>query len=87
LNKLKVLKGASSFLNNIKSVWLEVSDYTLYKKQPLRVDIEDFMFSKGFSLIKSDLEDGAGDQFYINKRYFRTISLFNKKFHFKFQTS
>lgn len=82
--ELKVLEGATSFLHKIKSVWLEVSDYTLYKNQPLRKDVENFMINHGFYLIKSDLEFGIGDQFYLNKSYFKTFSIFKNQRHFKF---
>jgi len=80
--ELKVLKGANEFIKNIKAIWLEVSDIELYKNQPLRIDIEEFMISNGFDLIKSELEGKVGDQFYLNKNYFKTISFFKRRFQF-----
>lgn len=80
--ELKVLNGAKSFLHKIKSIWLEVSEHTLYAEQPLKKDIEKFMITNGFYLVESVIENGIGDQFYLNKDYFKTMAIFNKKFHF-----
>jgi FkbM family methyltransferase len=80
--ELKVLLGAKHFINNIKAVWLEVSDLEIYKNQPLRKGVERFMKSNGFYLVKSEMQGNFGDQFYLNKRYFKTISLFFNLIHF-----
>ena len=77
--ELKVLIGAKDFINKVKTVWLEVADIELYKGQPLRVDIENFMIKNGFYLVISKMEGQFGDQFYLNKKYFETFSFFNKK--------
>lgn len=74
--ELKVLLGAKESIKNIKAVWLEVSDLEIYKNQPLRKDVERFMKSNGFYLAKSDMQGNFGDQFYLNKNYFKTFSLF-----------
>lgn len=76
--ELKALKGAKEYLKNIKAIWLEVSNIELYKKQPLTNEVENFMKSKGFTLVKSEFEGEVGDQFYINKKYYKSISLFNR---------
>lgn len=76
--ELRVLAGAKNTLKNIKAIWLEVSDIDLYKNQPLRVDVEKYMKMNDFHLVKSDIEGGFGDQFYINKNYFKTFSFFSK---------
>lgn len=78
--ELKVLMGAKHAIKNIKAIWLEVADIELYKNQPLRKDIENFMNSNGFYLVKSEIEGEVGDQFYLNTKYYKTISLFNKRF-------
>lgn len=77
--ELKVLIGARDFLKKTISIWLEVADIELYKNQPLRKDIENFMNSNGFCLIKSKFEGKVGDQFYLNKKYFKTFSFFNRR--------
>jgi len=81
--ELKVLRGAKSYLSKIKAIWLEVSNVELYKNQPFRADIECFMEANNFFLAKSEIEGNIGDQFYINKNYFKTFSLFKKQFHIK----
>ncbi|WP_414566579.1 MULTISPECIES: FkbM family methyltransferase [unclassified Anabaena] len=68
--ELKVLEGAADFLNNIKSIWLEVESISLYEDQPLKVDIENFMQRHGFCKIKDTVGDIAGDQLYVNSKYF-----------------
>ncbi|MDG2433720.1 FkbM family methyltransferase [Flavobacterium sp.] len=83
--ELKVLEGAKEKLQNIKSIWLEVANIELYKTQPLTSEIEVFMQENNFTLIKSEFSGEFGDQFYVNKSYFRTYSFFNKKFQFHFK--
>lgn len=68
--ELKVLKGASKFLEKIKVIWLEVSTIELYKNQALKKDIEKFMFKNNFYLLKNELEGYSGDQLYVNTKYF-----------------
>lgn len=68
--ELKVLEGAAEFMTNIKSIWLEVESISLYKGQPLKKEIENFMQGHGFCKIKDTVGDIAGDQLYINLRFF-----------------
>jgi FkbM family methyltransferase len=68
--ELLVLKGAGNMISNIKAIWLEVANVSLYKGQPLATDIEAFMAKMNFVLAKNCLEDVAGDQLYISKKYF-----------------
>jgi FkbM family methyltransferase len=81
--EMKALAGAKGYLSKIKTIWLEVSNIELYKSQPLKTDIEQFMKKNNFYLAKSEMEGNVGDQFYINKNYFKTFSLFKRQFHFK----
>jgi FkbM family methyltransferase len=80
--ELKVLKGASKKIQNIKTIWLEVTNIELNKTQPLASDIEFFMNNNDFTLIKSVFSGEFGDQFYVNNHYFKTYSLFKNKFQF-----
>lgn len=82
--ELKVLEGAKKIIKNIKAIWLEVSEIELYKNQPLRPDIEEFMKLNDFELIKTKIEGQIGDQFYINKKFFKAIKLFSKTVYLKF---
>ncbi len=69
--ELKVLKGAEDFIKNIKAIWLEVADIELYKNQPLRNDIQNFMEQNSFYPAKTVLSGNAGDQLYLNTRFFK----------------
>lgn len=68
--ELMVLEGASELIHNIKVIWMEVEAVSLYKNQPLKPAIEKFMRSKGFIKIKDTVNNVAGDQLYINSKYF-----------------
>lgn len=81
--ELKVLMGAKDAVKNIKAIWLEVADVELYKNQPLRVEVENYMKKNEFQIVKSDIEGGFGDQFYINKNYFKIFSFFSRVFFIK----
>jgi FkbM family methyltransferase len=70
-SELKVLQGAGDALNKIKIIWMEVSNETLYENQPIRFEVEKFMFNKGFHLYKNAVEGVYGDQMYINLKYFK----------------
>lgn len=80
--ELKVLSGAKDRLTNVKAIWLEVADITLYNGQPIRTDIESFMYSNGFYLIKSSMNGQFGDQLYLNQKYYKTFSFFNRFLQF-----
>jgi 2-O-methyltransferase len=68
--ELMVLLGAGDCVPSIKAIWLEVEVVELYKDQPLKTDIEEFMHSNGFVCVKSELDHVSGDQLYINTRFF-----------------
>lgn len=83
--ELKVLKGAGELIRNIKVVWLEVSNITLYQNQPLKSEVERFMKQNGFCLFENAIDGSSGDQMYINRKYFRNRSWFlDFKMKFKF---
>ena len=69
--ELKVLKGAGKMLENIKAIWMEVSNITLYQNQPLKTEVEKFMQESGFCLYINAIAGTSGDQMYINRRYFK----------------
>jgi len=68
--ELKVLIGAEEIINNIKAIWLEVENVSLYKNQPLKNDVEEFFFKNNFIKIKDTVNNISGDQLYINTKYF-----------------
>jgi FkbM family methyltransferase len=77
--ELDVLIGAESYIQYIKLIWLEISETQLYNGQPLRHDVEKFMDAQSFQLLKTEVENGVGDQLYMNKRYFKEYSLLGIK--------
>jgi FkbM family methyltransferase len=65
--ELLVLEGAGDLIKNIGMVWLEVEAIELYKKQPLKNDVELFMKENGFKCIKDTVDDISGDQLYVRE--------------------
>jgi len=64
--ELEVLKGSFRMLNMTKFIWLEVSNVTLYKDQPLRNDIETYLRESGYRCIVNNTDGIYGDQLYYN---------------------
>lgn len=81
--EMKVLKGAKDRIADIKAVWLEVSDSDLYKGQPKKRDVEVYMKENKFDLVKSEFDGVNGDQLYINKLHYKTLSFIGIKRYFK----
>lgn len=67
--ELMVLKGAKDFINHINMIWLEVEAVELYKGQPLKHDIENFMKQNSFLKLEDTVYTTAGDQFWARKEY------------------
>ncbi|MFY9243165.1 MAG: FkbM family methyltransferase [Polaribacter sp.] len=72
--ELLVLEGASTFINNIKSLWLEVEKIELYEEQALKSDIEKFLTKHNFICILNKVNHIAGDQFWVQKSYFDSLN-------------
>jgi FkbM family methyltransferase len=68
--ELMVLTGASTRINDIKMIWLEVENMELYKNQPLKSDVESFLNQNGFHKIKDTVNAVSGDQLWVNYYYF-----------------
>ena len=68
--ELMVLEGAGNFLSKIKIVWLEVEVVELYKDQPLKNVIEQFMERNEFTNVLNKVDAISGDQLYVNRNYF-----------------
>jgi FkbM family methyltransferase len=65
--ELEALKGARETLRNTLSIHCEVSRIQLYESQPTFKDIDEFLTSVGFSLVRHDLEGDnySGDALYV----------------------
>jgi FkbM family methyltransferase len=68
--ELLVLKGAGVFIDKIKIIWMEVEAVGLYKNQPLKTDVEQFMIQNNFVNILDTVNLISGDQLYVNKLLF-----------------
>ena len=68
--ELMVLEGAGDFLTKIKLIWMEVEAVELYKNQPLKNDVEQFMKKNNFVNVLDTVNEVAGDQLYVNSNYF-----------------
>jgi FkbM family methyltransferase len=71
--ELQVLSGAEDLLKNTKIIWMEVENIQLYKDQPLKKDVEDFMKKHGFYKLRDTVSSISGDQLYINRRFYKNI--------------
>ncbi|HQV39099.1 MAG: FkbM family methyltransferase [Flavobacteriales bacterium] len=67
--ELMVLRGASSMLPHIRTVWMEVERIPLYLDQPVKQEVEAFMTGNGFDLVISTVGRTAGDQFWVNRAF------------------
>lgn len=67
--ELMVLTGAQDFMQQINCIWLEVEAVELYKDQPLKMDIEDFLSAHGFVKLEDTVYTHAGDQFWTRKEF------------------
>ncbi|MCP4001327.1 MAG: FkbM family methyltransferase [Gammaproteobacteria bacterium] len=87
--ELMVLSGAGKLLSEIKLIWLEVEAIELYKDQPVKVDVEEFMRLNDFQLIKDTVGRTSGDQLYVEKAFYKKIkasmSLLSRINHFFFK--
>ncbi|AMR31836.1 hypothetical protein A0256_10585 [Mucilaginibacter sp. PAMC 26640] len=63
--ELLVLQGAGNFIKDIKCIWLEVENVSLYKNQPLKKDVERFMKQNEFTKIIDTVGSVSGDQLYV----------------------
>lgn len=80
--ELKVLKGANTSLDLVKAIWTEVENVELYKSQPLKRDVENFMHLHGFIKMTDTVSTVSGDQFYVNRKIISRISIFRYRFLF-----
>ena len=66
-----VLQGAQRMLSTTTALWIEVADIELYRGQRLRPEIDAFMQQAGFSVAHENLRGVEGDQFFVNRRFWR----------------
>jgi hypothetical protein len=69
-----VLQGAGDLLQKIKMIWIEVEAKELYKGQPVKSEVEEFMSTRGFKILKDTVGRTSGDQLYVNKHFYESSS-------------
>lgn len=62
--ELKVLAGAGKLLDDVEAVWMEVANVELYRQQPLRREVDQFMTLHGFELVGYYGSHISGDEFW-----------------------
>jgi FkbM family methyltransferase len=65
--ELMVLKGAGSSLSEVTAIWLEVEAVPLYRGQPLKGDVEEFLGARDFRKLKDTVGRVSGDQLWIHR--------------------
>jgi FkbM family methyltransferase len=76
--ELLVMEGAENRLKDIKIIWMEVESIELYKNQPVKKDVEQFLEKNNFLKVKDTVNNICGDQLWIQKKYFTTFRVKNK---------
>ena len=64
--ELMVLKGGDSILSKVVAIWMEVEAIPLYRNQPLKNDVEQFMMTHNFIKVADTVDEVSGDQFWLN---------------------
>lgn len=65
--ELNVFKGATETLKSVKAVWAEVAAIELYKGQPLKDEVIEFMREQGFFVAKDTCTNKYGDCLFVRK--------------------
>ena len=65
--ELDVLDGASNVLSKTSLIWMEVENTELYRGQPLKPEVEKFMYAQGFAKVVDTVNHVSGDQLYVSQ--------------------
>lgn len=65
--ELKVLSGGEAILGTVRAIWLEVEATELYRDQPLKDTVEEFLTSHGFEKHLDTVGAVSGDQFWVRR--------------------
>jgi FkbM family methyltransferase len=66
--ELKVLDGLGPLLQGVVAIWLEVEAVPLYRDQPLKGDVEQYLRARGFDVSKDTVGDISGDQLWVQEQ-------------------
>lgn len=67
--ELKVLDGFGPLMKRATAIWLEVEAVPLYRDQPLKGDVQQYLSKRGFKLSMDTVGDVSGDQLWVRKRH------------------
>jgi FkbM family methyltransferase len=69
--ELEALKGLDGEVDRVRAIYTEVSNYKMYRHQPLFHDVHKYLLSKGFCLIAHDMGGTTfmGDALYVTKSH------------------
>jgi FkbM family methyltransferase len=71
--ELMVLNGAAAHMSTIDLIWMEVSSLDIYKDQPLKKEVNDYMKRFGFFKALDIGDHVTGDELWIRKAYMKTL--------------
>jgi len=66
--ELKVLDGLGPLLQGVVAIWLEVEAVPLYRDQPLKDDVEQYLRARGFEVSKDTVDEISGDQLWVQEQ-------------------
>jgi FkbM family methyltransferase len=69
--ELMVLQGAGTLLPRIRTLWLEVEAVELYRGQPVKSDMGEFLRRAGFVRLIDTVDEVSGDQFWAQSAWLR----------------
>lgn len=89
--ELEALKGLTENFHRVDAIFTEVSNYRMYKHQPLFGDVHKYLLSLGFCLVAHDMHGVTfmGDALYVRQKHaldynLVSVPLPKKTFNFKF---
>lgn len=89
--ELEALKGLTENFHRVDAIFTEVSNYRMYKHQPLFGDVHKYLLSLGFCLVAHDMHGVTfmGDALYVRQKHaldynLVSVPLPKKTFNLKF---
>lgn len=67
--ELKAFKGMGSLIRRVKVIYTEIEFKEMYVGQPLFPEVDEYLTSQGFHLVKVSYEEWFGNAFYLQERY------------------
>ena len=71
--ELMVLNGAKALISSIDIIWLEVSSVDIYKNQPLKKEVNQYMKRHGFKKILDIGNHITGDELWMKSTFYEQL--------------